>query len=209
MKKIFLRIVIAIIAIGLGYLVSVTIVDAILMGMAYPRFDGDVNKESYLIEDGVRIDSQTEFRCSAFSSAYVMRHWGTETHGDSIYDIMPDKMDNGYVYPKGITHFLESKGYDVGYHMGNLAALKNEVAKGHPVIVMIKIREDKDWLHYVPIVGYTPDSVYIAESIPELANATAKQYNRSISTEDFKKLWNTSAFKMPLYRNTFFTITKN
>lgn len=23
-----------------------------------------------------------------------------------------------------------------------------------------------DWLNYVPVVGYTPDSVFIAESLP-------------------------------------------
>lgn len=117
-------------------------------------------------------------------------------------------MENGYVYPKGIIKFLESNGLKVGYHIGNLTALKNEAAKGHPVIVMIKIRPDKDWLHYVPIVGYSPDSIYIAESIPDLCNAFGKQYSRSIATEDFKALWNTRTFKMPLYGNTFITANR-
>ena len=68
---------------------------------------------------------------------------------------------------------------------------------------MIKIRPDKDWLHYVPVIGYSADSLFIAESIPELCNVKGKKYNRSISNKDFEVLWNTRAFKMPLYGNTF------
>lgn len=76
------------------------------------------------------------------------------------------------------------------------------------MIVMIKIRPDRDWLHYVPVVGYTPDSIFIAESLPELCNAVSPFYNRSISTADFLELWDTSSFKMPLYCNTFISAHK-
>ena len=117
-------------------------------------------------------------------------------------------MEGGYVYPKGILSFLKGNGFTVGYHFGNINALKNEVAKGHPVIVMIKIRPDKNWLHYVPVVGYSTDSIYIAESIPELCNVKGKLYNRGVSIENFEALWNTRAFKMPLYGNTFITAHK-
>lgn len=191
-----------------GYFLSVTIVDACLMGFASPHFSCDVDKSEFLIEDSVRIDSQNGFKCSAYSSAYILRHWGVEAHGENVYKVMPCKMDDGYVYPKGIVKFLEGNGFTVGYHMGNLNALKNELAKGNPVIVMIKIRPDRDWLHYVPVVGYSPDSVYIAESISDLCNVSNKRYNRSISTDDFETLWDTRAFKMPLYGNTFITVRK-
>lgn len=191
-----------------GYLLSVTIVDACLMGVAFPRFSYDADKSEFLIEDSVRIDSQDGFKCSAYSSAYILRHWGAEAHGEDVYKVMPDKMEGGYVYPKGIVKFLESNGFTVGYHIGNIVALKNELAKGDPVIVMIKIRPDRDWLHYVPVVGYSADSLYIAESIPDLCNVSNKKYNRSISTDDFETLWNTRALKMPLYGNTFITARK-
>lgn len=151
-KKILKWSVICAIILLIGYVVSVTIVDTHLMGTATPKFSWSVNKDSYLIPDSTRIDSQTDFKCYAFSSAYVMRHWGTEAHGDSIYEVTPNKMEVGYVYPKGIISFLESNKFKVGYHIGNLSALKNELANGHPVIVMIKIRPDKDWLHYVPVI---------------------------------------------------------
>lgn len=208
MKKILKWTVICTVAFVFGYLVSVTFVDVRLMGMATPKYASSIDKEHFLIKDSIRIDSQTGFKCSAYSSAFILRSWGKEAQGDSIYEIMPDKMEDGYVYPKGIISFLQGKGFNVGYHIGNLDALKNEVAKGHPVIVMIKIRPDKDWLHYVPVIGYSSDSIYIAESIPELCNVVGKKYNRSISTGDFEALWNTRAFKMPLYGNTFITVSK-
>lgn len=191
-----------------GYLIVFTAVDAHLMGVAIPCFSFSVDKDSYIIGDSTRVELQNGLKCSAYSSAYVLRHWGTDAHGDSIYDIMPDKMDGAYVYPRGIVSLLKFNGFKIDYHMGNLAALKNEIAKGHPVIVMIKINPDRDWLHYVPVVGYTSDSIFIAESLPELSNANGENFNRRIATEDFKTLWNTSSFRMPLYRNTFIIATR-
>lgn len=205
MKKFLKWTVIGTVALIFGYLLIVTIVDVCLMGLATPKYAGSVDKEQFLIPDSTRIDAQTGFKCSAFSSAFILRHWGIEAQGDSVYEIIPDKMDDGYVYPKGIISFLKANGFTVGYHIGNISALKNEVAKGHPVIVMIKIRPDKPWLHYVPVLGYSADSIFIAESIPELCNTEGKKYNRSIATKDFETLWNTRAFKMPLYGNTFIT----
>lgn len=86
----------------LGYLISVTIVDAYLMGIATPYYSFKNDGYQFLLEDSTRIDFQTGFKCSAYSSAYIMRHWGIDVAGDSLYDIMPNKMDDGYVYPKGI-----------------------------------------------------------------------------------------------------------
>lgn len=45
-----------------------------------------------------RIDIQTEFQCSAFASAYVLRHFGIDATGIKLYAKMPHKMKNGYVY---------------------------------------------------------------------------------------------------------------
>lgn len=190
------------------YLLIVTVVDVSLMGWLTPKYSNELKIASYIIPDTVRIDNQTEFRCSAFSSAFVCRQFGEEANGDSIYSVIPDKMEDGYVYPKGIAKYLKSKGYKVEYCTGNLNSLKNAVAEKNGVIVMIIVRPDRDWLHYVPVVGYTPDSVFIAESLPELQNTTDLRYNRKIGTEEFLKLWNTSAFKMPFYRNTYFVISK-
>ena len=68
---------------------------------------------------------------------------------------------------------------------------------------MIKIRPDKNWLHYVPVVGYDGQNIFVAESLAELSNCNEPHYNRRIPVKEFKKLWNTAMPKMPLYANTF------
>lgn len=121
---------------------------------------------------------------------------------------MPNKMRGGYIYPKGIFNFLSKNGFKVKYCRGNLNSLKNEVATGNPVIAMIKIRPDKNWLHYVPVVGYDGQNIFVAESLAELSNCNEPHYNRRIPAKEFKKLWNTAMPKMPLYANTFFTVER-
>lgn len=47
--------------------------------------------------------------------------------------------------------------------------------------------------------------IFIAESWKEFENCEEKHYNRVLTNEEFKKLWNTGMWKMPLYRNTYLT----
>ena len=104
------------------------------------------------------------------------------------------------------------------------AALQNELEKGRPVIVVIRSFVDKSYLHFATVTGYDEEKVYIADSIqswvnvdkdgnaiePALETAPTSDesvyYNRTIPVEEFKKLWNTSMLKMPLYRNMFFVM---
>ncbi len=121
---------------------------------------------------------------------------------------MPNKMKNGYVYPKGIQKLLSQYGFQVKYCTGNINTLKNEIVKGNPVIVMIRTYTDKNWLHYVPVVGYDEQYIYIAESLEELVNCDEPYYNRKVAIGEFEKLWNTSMAKMPFYRNTYIAAYK-
>lgn len=81
--------------------------------------------------------------------------------------------------------------------------------KGNPVIVMIRVQRDKNWLHYVPVVGFDERYIFIAESLEELVNYDGKLYNRRIKKEDFRKLWDTSMLRQPLYRNTFYVVSQH
>lgn len=188
------------------YLVITTVIDCILMGMLHFHVSLRPWRHTFLIKTPNQIHMQTGFRCSAFSSAYVLRHWGREAEGDALYEHMPNKMKDGYVYPRGIQKLLPQYGLKVRYCAGNLNALKNAVSMGSPVVVMIRVRPDKNWLHYVPVVGYDEEYIYVAESLPELVNCDEGVYNRKIPTVEFQKLWNTAMMKMPLYGNTYFTV---
>lgn len=189
------------------YLTITQIVDIVLLGHLAWKFSNKSSLLSYMIEEENRIDLQTDFQCSAFACAYVLRHFGIDADGKSLYAAMPHKMKSGYVYPKGIRVLLQHYDIRVRYCRGNLSALKRELQKGHPVIVMIRVRRDKGWLHYVPIVGYDEEYLYIAESLSELVNSQGASYNRKIPKTEFLQLWNTAMVKQPFYKNTYFAYT--
>jgi len=192
-----------------NYVIITTIVDSFLMGALHFHFSMKCRKKEVVITKENRIDLQSGYRCSAFSSAYILRHWDIEEHGDNLYEIIPNKTKDGYVYPRGILNLLSQYGFKIKYCTGNIAALKNEVSKGNPVIVMIRIQTDKNWLHYVPVVGYDEQYIFIAESLADFVNCNEQYYNRKIPINEFKKLWNTSMLKMPFYRNTYYGLQIN
>lgn len=191
-----------------NYFIITTIVDSVLMGVLHFRFTLKCIENKFIITQENRIDLQDGYKCSAFSSAYVFRHWNIEENGNHLYEVMPNKMRDGYVYPKGIQKLLPQYGFRTKYCIGNINSLKNEVSKGNPVIVMIRVQTGKNWLHYVPVVGYDEHYIFIAESLKELVNCENGYYNRKIEIKEFKKLWNTSMIKMPLYRNTYIVAYK-
>jgi len=191
-----------------NYLLLTTMVNIILMGrLSVHITKGTVRKNDMVTKEN-RIDFQTGLMCAAFSSAYLLRHYGIEARGEVLYQNMPCKMKTGHVYPKGIKKVLSAYGIEATYCMGNLNALKAELNKGNPVIVMIRVRTDKHWLHYVPVVGYDEKYIYLAESMEEYANHRGGYYNRRMKINKFRRLWNTSMLMLPLYKNTFFKTKK-
>ena len=189
--------------------IIITIADIFLMGGLHFHFSIKCRKKEVVITKANRIDLQNGYQCAAFSSAYILRHWDIEEHGDNLYEVIPNKMRDGCVYPRGILNILSQYCFKIKYCAGNIATLKNEVSKGNPVIVMIRIQTDKNYLHFVPVVGYDEQYIFIAESLADFVNSNEQCYNRKISVKEFKKLWNTSMLKMPFYRNTYITISKN
>ena len=189
--------------------IIITIADIFLMGGLHFHFSIKCRKKEVVITKANRIDLQNGYQCAAFSSAYILRHWDIEEHGDNLYEVIPNKKKDGRVYPRGILNLLSQYGFNVKYCAGNIAALKNEVSRGNPVIVMIRIQTDKNYLHFVPVVGYDEQYIFIAESLADFVNSNEQYYNRKILVKEFKKLWNTSMPKMPFYRNTYITISKN
>lgn len=153
--------------------------------------------DSYLIDqEDNYIDFQTGLECSAFSSAYVLRHFGESADGMKLYENFPEKMADGGVMPQGILTLFESRGYVAEYCQdGTIDDLKAEVSKGVPVIVFIHVSEpytNPHYTHYVPMVGYDDDYIYLAESLSYLANCkdeTEVPYNRKVEISKFEKLW--------------------
>ena len=165
-------------------------------------------QKCYILAVPNRIDFQRSTECSGFSAAHVLRSLGMEADGNEMYSRMPGKLRNGAVLPKNLKKILQNSGFKVKYCKGNLNTIKSLLGEGKRVIAFMKTRPDKHWLHYVHVVGYDEEHIFIADSLRELANCKEEYYNRRLSYAEFLKLWDTREVYMPFYKNTFLTIER-
>ncbi|MEG0277071.1 MAG: C39 family peptidase [Coprobacillus sp.] len=158
-------------------------------------------------------DYQPWYECSAFSSSYVLRHYGYKDTGLKLFETMPNKLASGDgIYPQGIVSLFESRGFNARMIVdGTIDDLKQELSKGNPVIVYIHVEanaESVHYTHYVPVVGYDEEYLYFVESLPYKANYKDQDlpYNHKTDIETFKKLW---ANVEGIYESPYFIINKN
>lgn len=190
------------------WFIITTSINAYLMTFPIPVLRKRNYPANYLIQQTNRIDFQNNTECAAFSTAYLLRHFGKEADGEALYTHFPSKTRAGNVYPKGIRTMLRNKGYETTYYKGTIHTLKYEVSKGNPVIVFIKVHKDRNNLHFVPVIGYDEAYIYLAESLKHQVNCEDEQtsYNRKVPIDEFKKLWNIKRIHMPLYSNTYIAV---
>ena len=190
------------------WIIISTIINAYLMTLPIPVLRKRNYPANYVIQQNNRIDFQTNTECAAFSTAYVLRHFGMESEGEALYTHFPSKTRAGNVYPKGIRTVLREKGFKTNYYKGNINTLKYEVSKGTPVIVFIKVHKDSKNLHFVPVVGYDKDYIYLSESLRYLVNCDDNNngYNRKVPINEFQKLWNIKNINRLFYSNTYITV---
>lgn len=97
-KCFFFKLILLVTAISfISYFMTSTIVDVALAGRLDFYFSAKARAKEFLITKANRIDFQDGFKCSGFSSAFVMRHWNISADGNSAYEKMPNKMRGGYV----------------------------------------------------------------------------------------------------------------
>lgn len=68
---------------------------------------------------------QKGFQCSAFSTAYVLRHFDKKVDGGTLYSVMPHKMKSGYVYPKELYDMLKILSWQFEHLKGGFAKGKS------------------------------------------------------------------------------------
>ncbi|WP_096272082.1 cysteine peptidase family C39 domain-containing protein [Paucisalibacillus globulus] len=187
-----------------------TIINAYLMTLPIPVLRRRNYPVNYLIQQNNRIDFQNNTECAAFSTAYLLRHFGIEADANALYTNFPSKTRAGNIYPKGIRTVLRKKGFKTNYYKGNINTLKYEISKGTPVIVFIKVNKDSKHLHFVPAIGYDKEYIYLSESLSHLVNCgdEHKSYNRKVPIDEFKKLWNVKRIYMLFYSNTYIAVDK-
>lgn len=146
----------------------------------------DYPPEFFCESRGNRIDYQTPGKCAAYATAYLLRHFGEETDGEELYPEL--KRSLGFVSANSITNVLKKHGYQAKAYQGSIDTLKQQLAKGNPIIVFIRIPEDT---HYAVVVGYDEQYIYLIDSIEENANAQDTRYNRVLTKESFEDVWKT------------------
>ena len=92
------------------------------------------------------------------------------------------------------THFpplLQSYGYAAKAYHGDNNTLKQRLISGVPIIAFIRTPDDT---HYVVVVGYDENFIYLVDSISDNVNANGGWYNRKLSTEEFDEIWRTNMY---------------
>lgn len=153
-----------------------------------------VTTGEYMITSNNYFDYQKRYECSGYASAYALRSLGVEADGVELYKSFTDKNPDGTLAPGYLWENLRHMGYKSSLLVGSITDLKYAVRKGTPVVVLIKVKTSQPYLHYVPVVGYDKDYIYVADSLSYLVDTEEEHYNRKIAIEDFKELWKNDTF---------------
>ena len=145
---------------------------------------------SYVIFPNPKPDTQNGNECAACSSAYLLRFYGEDVEGVSLYHqpTFPCKYEDG-AYPKCFKILFEEQytTFTTEYYSGTTDDLKNAISKGIPVIALVFNGRS---LHYVPVVGYDESHFFIQDSVEQYRNTDNEAYNESIDIDTFDKMWN-------------------
>ena len=133
-----------------------------------------------------RIDYQTDGKCAAYAAAYVLRHFGEDADGETLFPEL--KRPFGFVSANSIVEVFEQHGYPARACHDSIASLKQRLTEGYPIIIFLQIPGDT---HYAVVVGYDERHIYLADSLAEIANASDARYNRVLTTEAFEAVWKT------------------
>lgn len=130
-------------------------------------------------------DDESSGVCTA---AYVLRYYGKEADTGALRRTI--RRVFGFTPPSSVARLLRDNGLDAKAYHGDLNALQTRVAADAPVIVYIRSPHGS---RYAVITGYDENNLYLADPLPENANADEKLYNRIIARDEFEELWKTGS----------------
>lgn len=135
------------------------------------------------------IDQQTGNDCSAYASAFVMRHLGNQITGPELYGDI--RRTFGFVPVHHVVSLFQNYGYHAKAYHGDIDTMKKRLTNGVPVIAFVRIPGDT---HYTVIVGYDEDFIYLADSISDYSDTEGGWYNRRLGTNEFEEIWKTDMY---------------
>lgn len=175
-------------------------------GSPFPAKDalsGDYPQEYSIINENYQ-KFQGYNECAGFAAAYVLRHYGIEADGKTVYDQLRYKIPvSGYVWPKGVIRYLSDKNIGSSGMKGNIETLKRRLANGNPVISIIG--EGFKWQHYVVLVGYSDikNEMYMIDSNYMYDLNNDQPGNVTMSGNHFLSLWDNG---LPIFNNYYIVI---
>ena len=163
---------------------------ALCFGSINPRRDNieirSFPPEFFCENKGNYIVRQTDGKCAAYASAYLLRHFGEQADGERLYPEI--KRIFGFVPAKSIVHIFERRGYFAEAYHGSIDSLKQRLSEGNPVIVFVDIPGDT---HYVVAVGYDERHIYLVDPLAGNADPDETRYNRRAEVGEFERMWET------------------
>ena len=173
-----------------------------IMEINPPKDDGGsaALPAAYFCETGGNyIAPQTDGKCAAYAAAYVLRHFGQQADGETVYPEIRRTL--GFVSAKSIAAFFEAHGYAAQTYHGDVTSLKQRLTAGAPVIAFVSIPGDT---HYLVVVGYDAQYLYLADSLAQTADSSAA-YNRRLTTAEFEAIGHTDT---PLSDNIYIIVSR-
>lgn len=132
--------------------------------------------------------------CSGYATAYLLRNLGIAAEGVEVYEEFDKFL--GYVAVHNIVDKLKDYGVKAHAYHGDIETLKCRLNQGNPVIALVTITVDRpNGLHYLAVVGYDEEYLYIADSTRPNTNIyDKKQYNRKLTYKQFEDIWDTNVY---------------
>lgn len=182
----------------IGIAVIVVLFCSIWIVRALPKKDrivcDELPKEKFVYAEDNYYAYQSGSDCSGYATAYVLRNIGKEAEGAELYKEFNTVF--GHVALHNIVDRLKDYGVKAYAYHGDIETLKCRLNQGKPVIALVTIKlNSPNGLHYIAVVGYDEEYIYIADSSRPYTNTRDKQqYNRKLSYERFEEIWDTSIY---------------
>src|SRR5262249_50543879 len=127
--------------------------------------------------------TQTELLCGGAAAAMVFRFWGDAHAGVKAFATLVDRQAGG-ITTTTLAAAVRDRGWDAVEFQGSLAWLREELARGHPIVVLLAQRRSR--FHYVVGTAIDRGAVWVYDP--------SWGASRRIDAPEFLRRWEPSAF---------------
>jgi len=187
--------------------IAIMVGDWLVVGIPQLRSDnGTPISASYAPTDSSFLAASVTDCNTCFAAEYLLHNSKLSYNKDSLHQQCLAIEKDQYIQPRQFVDILLQYHLDAGFFQGNIERLKQDICQGYLVVAIIKQNIKSYRVYYAPVVGYDNDYLYILESDTNKRDEHHPCYNRRISYNEFKQLWNTNTLWTPTYNNTYLRV---